>query len=58
MNKLSNSQKRLIKKHNAKMKVISDTAKANGISQATLFYAAQHKIIGIPWIIKKRCKHT
>lgn len=48
--KISKYQKQLIKEHNAKMKIISDTANANKISEATLYYAAQFGIIGIPWI--------
>lgn len=43
-------RERLIKEHNAKMKIISATAQANGLSEATLFYAAQFGIYGIPWI--------
>ena len=43
----------MIKEHNAKMKIIHDTAKANGLSGALLYYAAQFGIMGIPWIVKR-----
>lgn len=48
--KLTWHQKMLIEKHNAEMKIIAGTAKSTGISQATLFYAAQLGIIGMPWV--------
>lgn len=53
MKKLTKHQKKLIKEHNAKMKIIHDTAKANGLSGALLYYAAQFGIMGIPWVVKK-----
>ena len=51
--KLSKREERLIAEHNAKMKIISDTAKANGMSEATLWYAARFGIIGMPWVVKR-----
>lgn len=44
---------KIIRDHNAKMKIIHDTAKANGLSGALLYYAAQFGIMGIPWIINR-----
>lgn len=50
--KLSKRQKKLIDEHNTQMKIVSDTAKVNGLSQSLLYYAAHFGIIGIPWIVR------
>lgn len=44
----------MIAKHNAEMKIISDTARVTGISRAALFYAAHFGIIGMPWVITEK----
>lgn len=53
MGKPTQYQKKLIREHNAKMKIINDTANENGLSGAVLTYAAYFGIIGIPWKIIK-----